>query len=247
MHLSAYFSSAIAAVADTDIAALTDVFAVIQNSHFLFQTNRYLHWAAYLSGSALRAKLNAADLRVVTNPYLRPVGSALLPGSNPNWADYRNDPLQLTGLEEVGMLVTDTAVAHNSYGLIATDPNPTVTPAPAGKVYTLRGTSTTTATASAWTQVSVTWQDTLPGGQFICVGFHAQSTNLIAARLIFPNQAERPGVIGLNALTNQDMFRGAKGPQGILGRFASTFIPIPEVLANAGDASFEFYLDIMRA
>lgn len=246
MHLMAYFNANQAAVADTDMPALTDVFVSLQNTHFLFQTPRFVYWAAHLSASALRSKFNAADLRTVTNPYLNPVGAALLPGSNPNWADYRHNPLKLNALEEIAMLVTDSAAAHHAYVLVETDPSPTPMPQPAGPIYTLRGTSTTTAVASAWTQTATTWQDTLPGGNFVCVGLQAQSTNLIAARLIFPNQAERPGVLGQNAVTNQTMFRGQKGPLGVLGRFASTFLPIVEVLADAADASFEFYLDIIR-
>lgn len=247
MHLVAYFNSVQAAVADTDMAAVSDVFAVVQNSHFLFQQDRYVFWAAHLSGSALRSKFNAADLRAVSNPYIVPVGSALLPGSDPNFSDYRDNPMKLNKLEEIAMLVTDSAAAHHAYVLVQTHPSPTVDPVPAGQTFTLRGTSTTTATASAWSQLVATWQDTLPGGNYICTGLQCQSTNLIAARLVFPNQVERPGVIGQSAVTNKTMFRGRKNQVGVLGRFASTYLPFVEVLADAADASFEFYIDYQRA
>lgn len=247
MHTSAYFSAAIAAVADTDIPAITDTFLVVQNNHFLAQTDRYLYWAAHLSASASRSKLNAADLRTVTNPYLVPVHTALLPGGNPNYADYRSNPLKLSKLEEIACLVTDTAAAHDTFVIITTDQGPAIVPMPAGTIYTLRGTSVTAAVDAAWTQIAMTWQDTLPGGQFVCVGLQHQSTNAIACRLIFPGQQERPGVLSQNAITNQTMFRGQKGPQGVLGRFASTFLPIPEVLVDGVDNAHEVYLDIMRA
>lgn len=247
MHLCAYFSATQAAVADTDVPGVSDVFAVLQNNHFLFQQNRYVMWAAHLSATALRSKFNAADLRAVSNPYIVPVGTALLPGSNPNWADYRSAPLKLNALEEIAMLSTDSGTSHDIYVLFQSHPSPTLDPIPAGQIYTLRGTSTTAAVDAAWTQLTATWQDTLPGGSYICVGFKCQATNLIGARLIFPNQVERPGVLGQNAITNQDMFRGAKGPQGVLGRFTSTYLPFVEVLDDGTDNSFEFYIDFMRA
>jgi len=242
----AYFSATQAAVVDTDMPAVTDVFVTVQNTHFLFQTPRFLYWAAHLSASALRSKLNAADLRTVTNPYIRSVNATLLPGSNPNWADYSSNPLKLSALEEIAALVTDSAAAHHAYILAQTDPSPTIQQMPAGNIYTLRGTSTTAAVVGAWTQQVVTWQDTLPGGNFVCVGLTAFSANMVACRLVFPGQVERPGVLGGATPIQQDMFAGKKGMQGVLGRFASTFLPIPEVLCDVADVSQEFYLDIVR-
>lgn len=247
MHLAAYFNATQAAVADTDMPGVSDVFAVLQNSHFLFQQDRYVYWAAHLSGSALRSKFNAADLRSVSNPYIIPVGAALLPGSDPNFADYRDLPLKLNKLEEIAMLVTDSASSHHAYVLFQSDPNPSLTPVPAGQIFTMRFTSTTAAVAAAWTQLSVTWQDTLPGGNYICTGLQCEGANLIGARMIFPNQTERPGTIGQNAVTNKTMWRGKKGALGIWGRFTSTYLPFIEVLDDSTDSSFEGEIDFMRA
>lgn len=245
-HVSAYHNSALAAVADTDCPAITDLIIPVQNSHFLFQQDMYVQLAATLSATMTRAKFNAADLRQVTNPYIIPVNQAALPANNPNVADYRQNPLKLSKLEEVGVLQTGTSAGEDAYAVIFISPSPTLDSVPAGQTFSFRFTSTTAATKAVWSALSTTFQDTLPGGNYGVVGFEIQSTNMIAGRMILPNQTYRPGSLGITSLANRGHDAFYKGRLGLWGRFTSTYLPVIEVLCNAADASFEGYIEIIR-
>lgn len=245
-HVVAYHNAALAAVADTDCNAITDLIIPVQNNHFLFQQDMYVQLGVSISATMQRAKLNAADLRQVTNPYLVPVNQAALPANNPNMADYRLNPLKLSKLEEVGLLQTGTSAGEDAYGVLFVSPSPTIDAVPAGQTFSFRFTSTTAAVKAVWTALSATFQDTLPGGNYGVVGFEIQSTNMIAGRMILPNQMYRPGALGITSLANRGHEAFYKGRLGLWGRFTSTYLPVFEVLCNAADASFEGYIEIVR-
>lgn len=245
-HTCAYTISNIAAVADTDVPALQDTIVPIQNGHFLFQENRYLQIGRIGSATVVRSKLSAASLRQVSNPYMTPIEGAVLPANNPNCFDYRPNPLRLSPEEETALLSTCTGAGERQYGVFCLSRTPTLDPIPAGQIFSFRFTSVTAAVIATWTPLVSTFQDALPGGNFGVVGLAIQSTNMVAARLVLPNQYDRPGCIGQTSLVNRSHPAFLKGGLGLWGRFTSTYLPVVEVLCNVADASFEGYVEIIR-
>jgi len=244
-HLIAWESNVTNAV-ETDMAPVQDSIMSIQNSHFMPQRQMSI-LAAYVSSVSLsRARFVTPKFRQITTPFIRPQGSALLPISRPPVADYRSNPLMINGLEELQLLLLQGgAGAEVCYGLAALSETG-VQPMAGGDVYTMRGTGTTTVTAKAWTQAAITWQDTLPAGNYQAVGLSGISTTGIAARLIFEQQTWRPGGILFAADGNIPDPVFTFGRLGNWGAFTGNRMPNVEVLCNAADTAQEVFLDFIR-
>ena len=240
------WSIAIGQTADTDVTPVQDSVMLIQNSHFVPQTDLKCFWAAVMSATLTRARFASPKTRQVTNPWIRPIIEAAIPPDNPNVRDWLDSGFTFKGLEEIQLLATSglamgterfTGIASLGVGL---------QPAPQGDYYPLRGTATTAATANAWTQLTVTWQDTLPAGTYAVVGLEHQSANGQAARLIFQNQQFRPGSLSVTSLANRQNHALAHRKMGVFGTFIQTAMPLVEVLCNGADAIHEIYMDIIR-
>lgn len=239
---------AIGQTVDTDVAPLTDSVFLIQNSHWVPQQDVYLQLAYALSTTILRTRIVTPSLRIPTTPWIRPLGVGSIPPNQPVICDYRNAAMLLKALEETQVWATSGLASGTERftSILWVSDSLHLNPIPAGNIVTMRGTSTTAATANAWTQLTVTWQDTLPYGMYGIVGLQVQSTNAIAARLIINGQLWRPGALSVTALTNYSAPVMLKGGLGLWGTFRSTALPIVEVLANAADASHECYLEFVR-
>lgn len=231
---------------ETDIQPIVDDIFVIQNNHFLPQVDRNLMWAAFLATDGVTARIITPSLRQVTTPFIRPVSTSLLPGNQVNVADYRANPLRLRGLEELQVNAEQTSAgAADVVIMMGLEVTP-ISPMPSGDVYTLRGTGTTTVTANAWSTVAITWQDTLPAGNYAVVGLQGNSVTGYAARLIFEDQWPRPGGLltqAEDAATHQ-MFM--KGGLGIWGRFNSNRMPVVQYYCASADTAQVIYIDLIR-
>lgn len=232
---------------DTDVTPLTDSVLLVQNSHFVLQQDMYLFAAYAMSATLSRTRIILPSFRVITTPWIRPIAQATITPNNPNVADYREHPLRIRALEELQIAATSGLAMGTERFTSLLWLGDTVQQAPQGDIYTLRGTSTTAVTANAWSQLTMTWQDTLPAGTYTIVGLGHESANAIAARLIINGQQWRPGALSFNSFANRipEMFH--RGGLGSWGSFRSTAMPIPEALCNAADASHEVYLDFVRS
>lgn len=244
-HLLAWFIS-IGQTADTDVTPVPDPVMTVQNSHFLPQQDVRLLWAAAMSATLNRARFASPKTRQVTNPWIRPTIAAAVPPSNPAVQFRVDDPFVFRALEEIQLLATSgLAMGNENFtGLAAISTG--IQPIPQGDIYPLRFTSATAATANKWSQLTVTFQDTLPAGTYAIVGLEVESANAIAARLILQNQIFRPGTMSVTALANRQNAMFYERKLGVLGQFQQTAMPIVEVLCNGADAVHEGYIDIIR-
>lgn len=243
-HLAAY-SASVVNTANIQLNAVSDDVLFIQNNNFMAQQDMQLLFAAAMSVTISRARLNSPSMRLVAPKYIRPVIAALAPGSNPN-VDYDTEnPFILRGLEEITAEVTHAnAMAERVTVLMGIADR--VTPIPRGPIYPLRVTSTTAAVASTWTTISLTFENQLPQGVYAVVGAEMQSATLQAFRFIFDNQYWRPGFFGLTALTGRNNLESYQGIFGEWGRFRTTNLPRCQVLATAADVSYEGYINVVR-
>lgn len=244
-HLLANFIS-IGTVADTDVTPIQDNVILIQNNHFVFQQDMQLLAATFMEITPSRARIVTPSLRIPSTPWVRPLITGAVPPNIPVIADYRANPLTLRALEETYWLATSALAMgnENATGLMWVGDG--ITPPPVGRIITMRGTSTTAASANKWSPITVTWQDTLPLGTYGIVGLQVQSANAQAARLIINGQPWRPGSLSVTALGNYGVPMFLKGGMGLWGTFRQTAMPIVEVLANAADAAHEVYLEFVQ-
>lgn len=154
---------------------------------------------------------------------------------------------QLATNEALDFLVTSApAAAQIHAGVVWLADNPPQTGA-AGEQFTIRASSTVAAVAGTWTNQSpLTFDDQLPVGRYSITGFRAFSTNLIAARLVIPGYAWRPGVLGCNSVTHREDFRFRLGHLGEWGQFDEVTLFTIDVLCGAADAAFDYHVDLVK-
>src|SRR5258708_14116121 len=105
-------------------------------------------------------------------------------------------------------------------------------------VHSVRITSTTAAVANAWSLLPLTFDQSLPAGQWQLLGAFFRSTNIQAYRFPFPGGGGRPGYIGAASVGDFVHPFHERGRMGVLGTFRHNLPPQVEVLCNGADSSF---------
>ncbi len=198
---------------------------------------------------AQQARLTAPSRRVKALQRITPLqgnaAAASLPGDPHRVIDLRDTPLKMVVGEQMqAEIFSDPAAVQIQWLLAWLADGPT---APIlGDEFTIRADGTTALVAQQWTLVPIVFAENLPRGRYRIVGFRAQSTNLVAARLAIVGLQWRPGALGTNNDRHLEhpMFR--HGEMGAWGEFEDTDPPQVECLANAADAAEVFYFDLIQ-
>lgn len=234
------------ATADTNVPPIQDSIITITNSHYLPQRNGKILYAVALGTLLLRAKMITPSWRQFTTPFIRPIIGTALTANDPNVADYRNNPLGFKALEEIQIAVTNSGAGPtDTSAFLGVEMSPS-RPMPIGDIYTMRATSTTTAVVNTWTQIVMTWADTLPAGRYALVGMNHWSASGQSARAIFEEQSWRPGCISSNTAIQRSHLMFDKGGLGVWGEFDGNRMPNIEVCCGAADTAHEVFIDLVR-
>ena len=194
--------------------------------------------------SLVRAQLASPSLRVLANLDIEPVVQALVFGSPPEAIYHPEAPNPVTPDEALNFLVqSDPAAAAIHRGLVwlADGPLQPVT----GNIFTVRATSAITLVTGTWVNGNLSFAQTLPAGQYQVVGLRARGTNLVAARLVFPEQMARPGVAAVNAIGDLDPYWPRYGRMGVWGQFPHTNPPTIGCL-GVTDSTQVHLIDLLR-
>lgn len=239
------YSESLANVVDTNVQPIPDGILTIQNNQIIPQFDYELLYFAAIGAALNRARITSASIRqfspILTYPWTQ---AALFP-TDPNVADFRNNSPLLRGLEEFSFEATPGVAGPTIINGFAGITRSFI-PAPAGPVFRMRGTGTTTLVAEAWTLVAMTWANFLPAGSYVCVGGFAISTTGLAFRFVFENQAERPGGLAGASNDNRVWLPQLNGGLGSWGQFNSNRMPNVEMVASAADTAEEVFLDFVR-
>lgn len=244
-HLAAFFKS-LGDTANTQIPALNDGILSITNNNFLLPGPMQLLGATAMSVGHTRSYFSSPRINQYNPLYVRPLIQAVKPGDDPAIMDFCDRPLVLRGGEELAL-----------YGTTATTPGPENYTAlvwlaerkpdlPAGEVWQVKYTSTTAATANAWSAVQITLGQNLPDGTYAMVMSEHQSSNAIAHRWTFSNQYFRPGFLSVTSLANRTYQGFYRLRFGQMGTFSTYNIPRLEVLCNGADATHEGYMSVVK-
>lgn len=199
-----------------------------------------------------QARITAPSRRVLALQRVAPTqgnaAGASLPASPQNVMDLRTSPLQMVAGENVDFeILSDPAAVQIQWGVawFADGPQAPV----AGPIFTVRATGATALVVSTWTNVVIAMAENLPRGRYQVVGLRAQSTNMVAARMVFVGtgaQGWRPGVLGSQSdrTLEHPMFRN--GALGVFGEFEDIDLPTIDCLGAVADAAQVFYLDLIQ-
>jgi hypothetical protein len=228
-----------------DMAAVSDQILTIQNNHFLPDRQLYL-FGGWFSGTLLSAMtLVTPRSRQIVPPRLWPTQLTTLPPDRPHIFDRRTNPFTLNAVEEISMQANIGGSA-NAITTAILFMGPSIDPTPGGDIYDLHGTSSTAAVSGAWTDISITWDQTLPAGTYTLIGSQHQSTNAIAHRWIVKGQWFRPGFLSVNAVSNISEPSLYYGGWGAWGQFTTTTFPTLQVYVNGTDSSHDVNMFMIK-
>jgi hypothetical protein len=183
--------------------------------------------------------------------------------------DLSMSPMPLRSSEEIDMFASQNSGGSETQYILASfcdgPPQPLAyalmpgglvgNPLQPGRAFTVHGTATTTLTASGWTQVAPTLDQTLPAGTYGLIGMRAFSATGKFARL-FPATGPkwRPGGICVQAYDALDPWfqrawptPGGKviAPMGIWLTFYQNVPPQVEFYATSADTAEEVWFDLV--
>lgn len=250
-HTVAYGSS-IDNTEDVDVPAINELSMTISNGHFYPSRDLWVVGAYANSPTLTRARINTNTLKLQSAPYIRPFDAATgaLPKDNPNFMFLGNRPLRVKALEEIQVQATAApAVTEACIFLLWLADQ--IEHLDIVDDYWIRFTSSTdlvSANNNKWTQIAVTFDQSLGSGTYAVIGMEFSSTTAQAARLQFDDQAFRPGVLAQNAKSRRTHASFYEAAYGVWGRFRNVTPPRVEVLATGNDAAdtMEGYLRVVR-
>lgn len=194
-----------------------------------------------------RARIVAPSLASFSNLEIEPIDNGTEPSSTyAPLQDYRSSPYEFTPTEFLTVEASEAkagAAAHFALLWLGDGQFDT----PQGEIITVRATSTQTLAANAWTNGSLTFASTLPGGRFACVGARAESTGLVAFRFVPVGTGgnNRPGAIGYDAVSDveREVFR--RGGLGTWFEFDNDTPPTVDFLSISADTAETVWLDLI--
>jgi len=234
-----------ASVALTKINALADPHIRVEANNIIVPSLNQLIAVYALGIGMIRAQLDSPSLRRLLLYDIRPVDNGREPKRAPSGALHRrfNSPYPLDVNEPLSCAVRNGA--KNWATVLVWLSDGAITPI-TGDFLTVRATGTTTLSRYEWTNVAVTFDQTLPAGRYAVVGFRYHGATAIAARLVFPGYAWRPGCLGYDSDAEPDYDYFRYGHLGIWGEFEHNTPPTVDCLADSADTAQVFYFDLLK-
>lgn len=234
-HLAAFASTLAAQAGYQVVNAVVDPLLPTTATEFqIFED--YQICAAYAGGAAnVRTRLTSASLALRGPPQVVPFEGTLLAPKTPNFMEISSNPIQLRIGENLhcDMESNSATLAACLVWLIRSNHDFSV---PFHDLRWIRFTSTITSVAGKWASGPITLEDNLEGGDYAVFGMQVFFATLIAARLIFPSQVQRPGCLGQATAVSRSapFFWGGAGLWGVFNFLA---LPQLEVLDTSAAAN----------
>lgn len=200
---------------------------------------------SYAMGDSIsQIRFDSPLLRLIGPPQVQPIDVAVEPSTLPPINKYDGNALFWQANDPLSMLCSRAgAGAANVYCLhwLAPDMQQKID----GPTFAVRATYTATLTATSWVPATLTFDQSLPPGNYKIVGMSAICGDLLAARLILPNQVYRPGCLAQDLDSQWDWEWFRRGNFGDYGSFQSYSPPTIELMGHTAGAETGFvWLDL---
>jgi len=243
-HLLAFGGSVPTTSTFAAIPTITDTYATKTSAGMLLpQSAKAL--MAYVRGVNVNdARMNSPSIRAIGPPSMWPFDTAANPPNLPPLIRFKECGPIVPAMDALNVEVsTIVAVAADAQALILFGDGPPQPDRRSSRTIKLTGAGT--GVVNAWVATDFILAQSLPAGRYAVVGFAAFGTGLLAARLIFNDQPERPGVPAQQAFAEYDDSDFRYGAFGEWGTFQNTALPTVEVLAYAANSAQTFFMDIV--
>lgn len=244
-HLACFAGSVINGASLVQLPATVDSVLTLQNTaNYTYSGNLKILRAYSRIDNGTEVRIDTPNLRLIGPPQIFPFETTTLPTNLPPVNKYDESALPWMGLDPLGVLVSRAGagalVEQTLFWL--SDQIQSTTPGPCRGV---RASATITATTTGWTPGALTFQQALPTGRYRIIGMAAFGTNLFAARLVFPGQTFRPGILAQDAAGEYDHEWFRRGNFGVFGEFDSIAPPTLEVISAGANAAQTVFLDLV--
>jgi hypothetical protein len=230
----------------TNVAAIADQHVRVSGDDVIVPDDLPFLCGAYAGGTTITgARISSPALRRTLLLDVSPLNVGAEPLSPTPLFNAFYSPLPLDADEALNALVAEGATGAEYEEVVVFLGDGAQSPV-SGDIYTVRATGSTTLTAYAWSNVPLTFAQTLPAGRYQLVGLRAISAGAIAARCVFVGGTWRPGCIACDAESDltPDIFR--RGALGVWGEFEHNTPPTIDFLSISADTSEVVYLDLIK-
>lgn len=245
-HSCAYQASIAGATNAAAVAAVPDnVFKIGSQNGFVLQEDMMLI-GAYAGGVGVRAPILKSPKLNQFNPlFISPqsLTEAVANGELQSLWPYR--PFTFRNQEEVTAFSDNTDAGAQDRSII-TDFSNGIDQIPIGEELFVGFTSTTTATAHAWTLLTYTLTQALPEGIYALVSSECQSTTAVYHRYTFWGQFYRPGFLSAVAFTNPQSRAVQSLQKGLAGQFSNVTLPNVEVYCSGADTAHTGFMRVIK-
>ena len=255
-HLE-YYTSSIATGATTR-AQITAIYnGVVPKLNNGFQVPAPLPYVHSVFGvGAHQTALNLRSPRFLPFPYpdLSPSNRGSAFESPVRAFDFSSSPLPLNGTDEIDMYGSqNSGSSETQYAAVQFTDNVRI-PIPAGTMFTVHSTATTTLSAGAFTAVQPVLDYALPAGNYALCGVrYFSATALFFQMLPVQQPLWRPGGIGVQAYDQLDIpNQRASGYMpsyahswGVWMTFRQNTPPAVNCFATSADTAEEFWYDLV--
>jgi len=230
----------------TNVVALSDPHIRVSGDDVIVPSGlNYVGGVYAIGADTTRAQLVSPSIRRRYPFEIVPVEVAAEPADPVKYFPLFDNPLQLDPDESLNAQAAENNASAGRSTVLVWLCDGATAPITGAEIFTIRATNTSTLTAYAWTNGALTFNDTLPAGDYALVGARGSSAGLIAFRFVFSQYAWRPGAIGMDSVgeVGAPIFRFGK--LGEWGQFSHNTPPTVDFLSLSADTSQIVDLDLI--
>ena len=255
-HLE-YYTSSISSSASV-LSQITSVFnSVVPTLNKGFQVPYqlpYLHSVMAVGSGLVRVRMQTPRFLPFPYPDLNPQNRGTAFESPPRIFDYSNSPLPLNATDEIDAYASQNSGGSASPYIAIQFTDNVKIPIPAGQMFTVHSTASTTLTAGAFSPITPTLDLPLPAGMYALCGVRAFSATGYFFQMIPATQPLwRPGGIAVQAYDQLDPpgqrngqgWAHAMTTWGVWLTFRQNVPPGVNLFATSADTAEEFWYDLV--
>lgn len=241
-----YFQNINTGAVFAPIAALVDQhITMVGNNIVVPGFLKKIYGAFIMSAWIQRGRIVAPSMRATSYPEIGQLNDPYMIGTPWHVEWYKDRPKDLDVGENLQCHVEEAgAGAQNMFGLYIMSDG--MVDAPDGEEECVEAIGATLLVANVWTLCPMVPVQQLRSGRYAVVGMRAESAGAVAARLVPPGGAYRPGCIGTRSPGAPCIPEFRYGNLGKFCEFDAAFFPAVEFLSQTGDLAERVFLDVIR-
>jgi hypothetical protein len=249
IHLLPFYLATGSTTFPTTITGLTgDIIPINANTNYTYRNDLFVLAANCFGTNAKRSQISSPSINTVTPVQVFGVVTGATMVDTPSVSYFLSGPVRLPAVEEFKLQGNNSSGTTSLYGFMVVSDTVPVPQAAPGPYYVLHGSSTTTLSANTWTQLVMTWDQSISAKtEYYVVGMQSISSNGYLTRIWGPSQTFRPGCLAMSAFGQKSDPIFATPSLGNYFRFHPYSMPNVEHFSLGTEAQTDVFLIITPA